>query len=51
MTYHLVEAKSAAQLQDKVQSLIEKGWQPQGGVCVATYAAGAWWYYQAMVKA
>jgi len=51
MTYHIVEAQSAAQLQEKVQELIDQGWQPQGGISVATYAAGTWWYYQAMVKA
>jgi hypothetical protein len=51
MTYHIVEAQSATQLQEKVQELIDQGWQPKGGISVATYAAGTWWYYQAMVKA
>jgi hypothetical protein len=49
MSYHVVEAGSAAELQQKVQELIDAGWEPQGGLSVATYAAGAWWYYQAMI--
>jgi hypothetical protein len=50
MNYHLVEAQSAAQLQENVQSLIDEGWEPLGGVAVATYGAGLWWYYQAMIR-
>jgi len=50
MSYHVVEAQSAVQLQENVQSLIDQGWEPLGGISVATYAAGAWWYYQAMIK-
>jgi hypothetical protein len=50
MTYSIVESQSADELQEKVQALISEGWQPQGGIAVATYAAGVWWYYQAMVR-
>jgi hypothetical protein len=50
MRYVVVEAQSADELQRKVQELIDLGWEPQGGLSVATYAAGAWWYYQAMVQ-
>jgi hypothetical protein len=48
--YLIVEENSAAGLQEKVQRLINEGWTPQGGLSVATYAAGNWWYYQAMVR-
>jgi Domain of unknown function (DUF1737) len=50
MKYRVVEAQSASELQKKVQKLIQDGWEPQGGLSVATYAAGAWWYYQAVVS-
>jgi hypothetical protein len=49
MRYQIVEASSAQELQQKVQDLINDGWEPLGGLSVATYGAGAWWYYQAMV--
>jgi hypothetical protein len=47
--YVILEAASAAALQKEVQARLDKGWELQGGVAVATYAAGAWWYYQALV--
>ena len=47
--YVLVEANSADELQRKVQEATREGWEPQGGVAVATYGALSWWYYQAMV--
>ncbi len=50
MDYLVVEAKSAADLQERVRGLIAEGWEPQGGLSVATYSAGNWWYYQAMVR-
>lgn len=50
MKYIVVEADSAAKLQKKVQSRLDMGWELQGGVAVATYAAGAWWYYQALTS-
>jgi hypothetical protein len=50
MTYAIVEAQSAEDLQQKVQTLMDEGWEPQGGLSVGTYAAGVWWYYQAMVR-
>ena len=50
MQYQLIEAKSAAELAELVQTRINAGWEPQGGVSVATYGAGVWWYYQAVVK-
>jgi|GEM_PF-930816 len=49
MSYNIVEANSVADLQKAVQALLEQGWELQGGVSVATYGAGSWWYYQAMV--
>lgn len=49
MKYLVVEAQSARELQEKVQHYIDSGWEPQGGLSVATYGMGNWWYYQAMV--
>ncbi len=50
MKYLVVEASSAGELQGKVQGYIDQGWEPLGGLSVATYGAGTWWYYQAMVQ-
>lgn len=50
MKYLIVEATSARGLQEKVQQHIDEGWEPLGGLAVATYGAGAWWYYQALIK-
>jgi uncharacterized protein DUF1737 len=50
MKYLIAEANSAADLQKKVQKYIEEGWEPLGGVSVATYGALTWWYYQALIK-
>lgn len=50
MKYMIVEATSAQILQEKVQQYIDEGWEPLGGLSVATYGAGAWWYYQALIK-
>jgi hypothetical protein len=49
MRYLVVEAHSAEELQEKVQKCITEGWEPSGGMAVATYGAISWWYYQAMV--
>ena len=50
MLYVVVEAQGASELQQKVQALLAQGWEPQGGVSVATHSAGAWWYFQAVVR-
>jgi len=50
MKYLIVEATSAQALQEKVQQHIGEDWEPIGGLSVATYGAGAWWYYQALIK-
>jgi len=50
MKYLIAEATSVRALQEKVQQYIEQGWEPLGGLSVATYGAGAWWYYQALIK-
>ena len=49
MKYLIVEVTSAGELQKQVQQYIDQGWEPTGGVSVATYGMGAWWYYQAMI--
>lgn len=48
MKYLIAEATSARALQEKVQQYLEQCWEPLGGLSVATYGAGAWWYYQAL---
>jgi hypothetical protein len=50
LKYLIAEANSAPVLQEKVQEYLEQGWEPLGGVSVATYGAGTWWYYQALIK-
>lgn len=50
MQYRLVEESSATSLEQTVNALIADGWIPTGGVAVATYGAGTWWYFQAMVR-
>lgn len=50
MKYLVVEAASADELQSDVQAYIDEGWEPLGGLAVATYGAGTWWYYQAMIR-
>jgi hypothetical protein len=50
MKYMIAEATSAHDLQQKVQQYIENGGEPVGGLSVATYGVGAWWYYQALIK-
>ena len=54
MRYRIVEADNAKELQQKVQAALDKGWELQGGVVVATVATGEeWegqWYFQAMVR-
>ena len=50
MKYLIAEANSARDLQAKVQQYIEQGWEPIGGLSVATYGVGSWWYYQALIK-
>ena len=49
MSYLIVEAQSAEELQTKVQEHLDAGWEPLGGLSVATYGAGTWWYYQALI--
>lgn len=49
MEYQVVEANSAKALQQAVQEFLDQGWELQGGLSVATYAAGSWWYYQAVI--
>ncbi len=50
MTYIIIEARSASELQEKVQEHVNAGWEPLGGLAVATYGAGTWYYYQAMIS-
>lgn len=50
MENQVVETPSVADLQTHVQDLINQAWVPQGGISVATYGAGSWWYYQAIAK-
>ena len=40
MKYLIAEAYSARDLQEKVQQHIDQGWEPLGGLSVATYGGG-----------
>jgi hypothetical protein len=42
MKYRIAEANNARDLQQKVQEYIDQGWEPVGGLSVATYGVGAW---------
>ena len=46
--YAVLEADSAAKLAELVQRYLDRGWEPLGGVAVATKHPGGWWYFQAM---
>ena len=46
MLYTLVRENSAKELIEKVTSLIERGWIPQGGIAVSDNG----FYIQAMIK-
>ena len=50
MTYHVVEADEVQELERLVNVLISEGWLPSGGVSIAAYGQGSWWYYQATVR-
>lgn len=49
--YRIVEAETAKELQAKVNTLLSRGWELQGGVCVASPGNNfVWWYFQAMIR-
>ncbi len=50
MRYLIVEASNIRELQGRVQTLINEGWIPQGGVSAAAIGTLNWWYYQAMTR-
>ncbi|HEY8505588.1 MAG TPA: DUF1737 domain-containing protein [Gemmataceae bacterium] len=50
MEYVILEQDSAEKLQKAVNEYLREGWSLQGGVAVATYGMGTWWYYQAVVR-
>ena len=53
MKYAIVETGSLEDLHDQVNEWIDKGWKPQGGICVQTYTenrAEHDCFYQAIVK-
>ncbi len=49
MEYTLVEAGTAADLQQSVTSRLADGWVPVGGVAVCYFGNGGWYFCQAMV--
>ena len=52
MKYCVLECNSLSELEDKVNSFIADGWQPQGGISVREdliYTTTTY-YYQAMIK-
>lgn len=40
MTYKIVTENSPSDLSERVNGLIEKGWRPQGGPFISSYAIG-----------
>jgi len=52
MEYIVVRASEGhLELIKEVNKLIQKWWQPQWWLCIASYDYGvAWFYYQAMIK-
>jgi len=51
MEYQVVFRKKECELVEKVNSLIEEGWQPQGGVsAVMNETVFYVWLFQAMIR-
>lgn len=48
--YNAVSANGLPLLNQTVNDLINKGWEPQGGICTLPHGLGAVWYVQAMIK-
>ena len=48
--YDVIDAKSRKQLVNRVNAMIRKGWQPQGGVCFLLERALGTRFVQAMVR-
>lgn len=48
--YKIVEGADRVLLAFEVNTLINQGWQPQGGVSMVKTDRHTWWYTQAMVK-
>ena len=48
MKYKLIEESYAIDLEREVNSAIEQGWKPIGGVCCDTSYGSTLYYYQAM---
>lgn len=50
MGYWICEARTAEMLCESVNSRIEQGWRPLGGlVVVQSRSTSDWWFYQAMI--
>lgn len=46
--YYILDNTSTVKLSEEVNSMIEQGWKPQGGVAILRIESI--WYYQAMIK-
>ncbi|MBP2834097.1 DUF1737 domain-containing protein [Aquimarina sp. U1-2] len=49
MKYTIIEQKTKTNLEKEVQSLIDKGWKPLGGVCVDAVGTGSSRFFQALI--
>ncbi len=49
MKYITVEEKNKTNLEKEVQSLIDKGWEPLGGMCVDAVGTGSSRFFQALI--
>lgn len=49
MKYQIVKENSIAKMESAVQSLINDGWIPKGGLCADAVGTGTGPYFQAMI--
>ena len=49
MKYITVQEKTKTNLEKEVQSLINKGWEPLGGICVDAVGTGSSRFFQALI--
>ena len=49
MKYRVITDTSLVMLESKVQTLLNEGWVPQGGICVDPTGSGSGIYTQAII--
>jgi hypothetical protein len=50
LEYRIIEASSAATLEERITMLLSNGWKLQGGICVNRDLGNRTVYYQAVSK-